>query len=85
MPNKNYVNGVKKERKLVNQARASGHLAFRSAGSHSPIDVFILDKEAKIIRLVQCKPSSMSDNKKDLLLDSLIKYAGDYRVIVEVL
>ena len=43
--NKNYLKGVRKERKIVNIARNEGKLAFRSAGSHSPIDVFILDKK----------------------------------------
>jgi len=84
MSNKNYINGVKKERKLVNEARDSGKLAFRSAGSHSPIDVFILDVARKQIRLVQCKPKSMSDNKKEALRDTLKHFIGTYDVIVEV-
>ena len=53
MPNYNYLKGVRKERKLVNDARAQGFLAFRSAGSHSPIDVVIIDPEHETIKLVQ--------------------------------
>jgi len=64
MPNKNYLKGVRKERKLVNNARAEGKLSFRSAGSHSPIDVVIIDKKEKIIEFIQCKPDNMSNNAK---------------------
>ena len=41
-----YQKGADRERKIVNRAREKGHIAFRSAGSHSPIDVCIIDKKA---------------------------------------
>lgn len=86
MPNLNYNNGAAKERRIVNKARQQGCLAFRSAGSHSPVDVFILDPVSKTIELVQCKPRSMQ--KKDLsptaeaqrLIDELKKFDGTYEV-----
>jgi Holliday junction resolvase len=84
MPNHNYINGVRKERKIVNDARAKGHIAFRSAGSHSPIDVIIIDEHTHVIHLIQCKPKSMSDNKKRELLESLVHLNGVYGVVVSV-
>ncbi len=55
MPNKNYIKGKNYEQELVRTAKKDGFLAFRSAGSHSPIDVVIIDDEAKIIWLIQAK------------------------------
>jgi len=65
MPNKNYLKGTRKERKIVNEAREKGHIAARTAGSHSPIDCFIIDKEARVIEFIQAKPDSMSELKKN--------------------
>lgn len=48
----------------MNRARAEGKIAFRSAGSHSPIDVCIIDLEARRIEFIQSKPKSMSDKAK---------------------
>ena len=39
MPNKHYLRGVRFERDLVNLGRAHGWEAWRSAGSHSMVDV----------------------------------------------
>ena len=64
MPNKNYRKGYEKERKIVNEARAKGHVAFRSAGSHSPVDCVLIDPIKKEIVFVQAKPKTMSDNAK---------------------
>lgn len=85
MPNKNYLKGVRKERKLVNGARALGLIAFRSAGSHSPIDVVIIDKKSKQIRLVQCKPDDIREKEKEKLIkeqsDLTDMYSVSFRVI----
>lgn len=70
MPNANYVKGVRKERKLVNDAREAGLIAFRSAGSHSPIDVCIIDCAARRIHFIQCK-TNISDNERSLLEKNL--------------
>jgi Holliday junction resolvase len=64
MPNRNYIKGVRKERKIVNDARASGLIAFRSAGSHSCIDVVIIDIKNKEIKLIQSKPDTMPKTTK---------------------
>lgn len=84
MPNKNYRRGADKERRLVNDFKALGMLAFRSAGSHSPIDVFALDPKEKKIYLVQCKTykARMSEKAKNAILEPLKAYIGDYSVRV---
>lgn len=48
------------ERQLVNQAKEEGYIALRSAGSKSLIDVVIIEKENKIIQLIQCKNTKTS-------------------------
>jgi len=64
MPNKNYRKGVRKEYKIVNREKARGRLSFRSAGSHSPVDVVSVDFVHRLIKFIQSKPDSMSDNAK---------------------
>lgn len=71
MPNRYYEKGIRKERKIVNEARAKGKIAFRSAGSHSKVDVCIIDIYHKTIEFIQCKPDDMSANKKQQLLNEL--------------
>lgn len=83
MLNRNYKNGANKERKLVNREREKGRLSFRSAGSHSPIDVFSLDKQG-VIKLIQSKPKTMSENAKQKILDNLKQYEGFYEVVCVV-
>lgn len=63
-----YQKGADRERKIVNRAREKGHIAFRSAGSHSPIDVCIIDKKARVITFVQSK-MTISEKAKQRLLD----------------
>ena len=84
MPNPNYVKGVKKERAIVNQARAEGKIAFRSAGSHSPVDVVIIDYFSKTIKLIQCKPDNFSHKKVIALETRYASIDGIYKVIFEV-
>lgn len=52
---KKYRKGAEYERKLVREAKEAGRIAFRSAGSHSPIDVCIIDTRSKMIFLIQAK------------------------------
>jgi len=64
MVNKNYQKGTRYERKLVNESREEGKIAFRSAGSHSPIDVVIIDTKNMKIWLYQCKKGKHNLTKK---------------------
>lgn len=58
----NYKRGADKERRIVNRFREAGYLAFRSAGSHSPIDVFALNPKTHEIILVQSKLGKFLSN-----------------------
>lgn len=80
MPNANYIKGVAKERRIVNEARELGLISFRSAGSHSPIDVVIINFDSKIIQLIQCKPDTISKTKKAQLEAGLSALDGTYTV-----
>jgi len=64
MPNKNYVKGRRKEYAIVKKERERGRIAFRSAGSHSPVDVVSIDTANKKIRLIQSKPKTMGRRAK---------------------
>jgi Holliday junction resolvase len=77
-----YEKGVRFERVLVNNAKKDGNLAFRSAGSHSPVDVFILDEDNKTIYLIQCKHSI---NKQKKLKGEFDKMTHGYRVVWKVM
>lgn len=86
MPNYNYLKGVRKEREIVNKAREMGLIAFRSAGSHSPIDVCIVDVRNRLIRFVQCKPDSFTDKQKEKIINEIgILGLQDFKVMLEVL
>jgi Holliday junction resolvase len=61
--NKNYEKGVRYERKIVNAARAAGLIAFRSAGSHSPVDVVIIDPKKRLVSFIQAKKGKSTMTK----------------------
>jgi hypothetical protein len=58
--NKNYQKGARLERRIVNTARSLGLMAFRSAGSHSKIDVCIIDTRHKKVRFIQSKAKKLT-------------------------
>ena len=76
--NTNYNKGVRKERKIVNAARAKNYISFRSAGSHSPIDVVVINPQAKTIQLIQCKPSDMPENARRRLTEQYSNLNGAF-------
>jgi len=63
MVNKRYEKGVALERYAVNLSRAKGLIAYRSAGSHSPIDCTIIDAKNKKIFLIQGKAGKISQKE----------------------
>ncbi len=74
MPNKNYVKGRRKEYKVVNQLKKEGYdIAQRSAGSHSPIDIFAIDRKKKLILMIQVK----ADNYKHLKILKEMEWLND--------
>ena len=69
MSNRNYIKGRTAEYKTMRLLEKENYVCFRSAGSHSPIDVFaFLQKEKTelpIIRAIQCKAMKYI-SKKDI-------------------
>lgn len=55
MPNNAYLRSTKRERELVNALRAEGFDACRSAGSHSPWDVWAFNPKNGDVVLIQVK------------------------------
>lgn len=81
MPNKNYVAGRRKEYKICNDLKADGFdIAQRSAGSHSPIDVFAIHKLDKKIIFVQSKPDSFPKSEAKKINDELGYLKGKFEV-----
>lgn len=76
----NYQRGYLIERELVNRAREKGEVAYRSAGSHSPIDVTRIDTRNRIIRVIQCKRVKRGEHKREVRLIP----AGFYEVIPQL-
>ena len=61
MGNPNYVKGRRKEYKIRKELLNNGYdIVQRSAGSHSPIDVFAISKNLNEILLIQAKPEGYS-------------------------
>lgn len=82
---KAYRKGADREREIVNMFKKKGYLSFRSAGSHSPIDVFALNPQTKEILLIQSKAGkSYSPSFKSKLLNELKIYEGFFTVKVGV-
>ena len=65
MPNKNYIKGRRKEYAIMKALKDNGYIiAHRTAGSHSPIDVFAIHKEKKQILFIQSKPDDYKGTNK---------------------
>ena len=85
MVNKNYNNGANKERRIVNQLKKAGYdIAFRSAGSHSPIDCVAIHRKKREILFIQSKPKDMSQKAKDKIFDEQSWLWDTFRVTFEV-
>ena len=77
-----YRKGYDFERKIVNGARASGLVSFRSAGSHSPVDVVIIDEFNREIILIQCKSTKRKyKNKGEYLEKDEANYVVKWRLM----
>jgi len=79
-----YAKGVRKELKYVNEAKGSGLISFRSAGSHSPIDVVQIDMANKFIQFLQCKPDTIGETERKRLEDELKNLNGVFNVAFDV-
>lgn len=80
-----YAKGRRKEYKIINHLKELGMISFRSAGSHSPIDVVAIDTEKKIIKLIQAKSGYLSANAYKKLIEDNKGLNGDFSVSFEVI
>lgn len=61
----NYQKGVRKEYRIVNKLKSEGwDIVQRSAGSHSPIDIWAVNKLTRVIKLIQVKPDDYNAKKE---------------------
>lgn len=91
MSRTNYQKGADKERRIINHFKKNGCLAFRSAGSHSIIDVVVVEPNSKVIRLIQAKTTTKAGHKsklykpeKERILNEGNKLNGTYEVRFEL-
>ncbi len=85
MPRTNYQRGADKERAILNRARKEGCIALRSAGSHSLIDVVIINPKIKRILLIQSKLGKTSNHALGSLLDDGRRLNGTYEIEFKVI
>ena len=83
MPNRNYVKGRRKEYRICKELKKKGFdIVQRSAGSHSPIDVFAISKDKRIIKFIQSKPEGF---KADKIFNELLNWLkGDFKIEFEI-
>ncbi len=80
-----YRKGSRKEYKVVHQEKDKCCIAFRSAGSHSPIDVVSIDSVNKVIKLIQCKSDKMPDSQKRRLEEQYNHLNDVFKCVFEVI
>ena len=86
MPNRNYIKGRNKEYIVRTKLKQKGwDIVQRTAGSHSPIDLFAIKAQERRIKLIQCKPTKISERAKNKLLKENIKLNGLFIVEFEVI
>jgi hypothetical protein len=87
MPNRNYVKVRVKEYLICNllKEKFGFDIAQRTAGSHSPFDIIAVSFANKEIRLIQCKPESMSENQKEKIKEKNIGLSGLFHVSFDVI
>ena len=82
----NYRNGRQKEYRIMKKERAKGiKYVIRSAGSHSPIDIVSIDVNERVIRLIQCKSRSMSEDAREALRQENNLLNGNFQARFEVI
>lgn len=72
MGNSNYIKGRRKEYAICKRLKSLGFdIAQRSAGSHSPIDVFAIHKAKREVIWVQSKPDKFPKIQADRIHEQL--------------
>lgn len=85
MPNKNYRKGRRKEYGVCDNLKKEGfEIAQRSSGSHSPIDVFAINKETKEIKFIQVKAGDLSSGEYSKIWEKNKWLNGKFDVSFEI-
>ena len=78
MDTKIYKRGARKEYKIIQDLKKAGwDIAQRSAGSHSPIDIFAINRKTNEIKFIQSK-RILSKKMKDFNLDLKLKTENEF-------
>ena len=86
MPNANYLKGRRKEYKIMHELKDNGfEIAHRTAGSHSPIDVFGISRDKRIIKFIQSKPDNYGKTASKRIHDALDYLNGVWNVEFELI
>ena len=86
MSNKNYLKGRRKEYKICDIYKAKGFdIVQRTAGSHSPFDIIAISVPTQELFLIQCKPKSMSEKKREEILKANENLNGNFKVEFKVI
>jgi Holliday junction resolvase len=84
LPRTNYEKGRDYEYAIIRKLKKAGYdIAQRSAGSHSPIDIWALDTKNRKIKLIQAK--SGKSKKRELSKLNLDSFNGYWLVQAEAL
>ena len=76
----NYNNGRAKEGRICRKLKAEGfEIAQRSAGSHSPIDLFAINLKTRVIKFVQAKPRKFSETEEKKIMEKWGELNGVFR------
>ena len=81
----NYKNGRAREYRIANNLRLDGFEVFRTAGSHGCFDLIAFNFEEGILNLIQVKPTTMSENEKTRIKQSLSKFERSWNGKVSVI
>ena len=84
MSTTNYQRGANKERRIVNYFREKGKIALRSAGSHSIIDIVVIDIQTHHIHLIQSKLNKISTKDREEIEGKAKEINGLYEVTFEL-
>ena len=85
MPNKNYRKGRRKEYSVRDKLKREGYdIVQRSKGSHSPIDIFAINKETKEIKFIQVKQGHLSPNEYSEILEKNKWLNGKFEIEFEI-
>lgn len=85
MPQTIYRKGREKEYKLCKELRLEDFdIVQRSAGSHSPIDIFAIHRRKKLIKFIQSKGPKLEEYRKKKILKDMEYLSGVWMVEFEL-